>query len=56
MTTGALGREVELEVAVVGVAVVPADERRGRPAPGQVLPGMPSDLSVCAPVAYTTAS
>jgi hypothetical protein len=34
---GALAGEVELEVAIVGVAVVPGDELGGRPAPGQVL-------------------
>ena len=36
---GALGRQVELELAVVGVAVVPGDELGGRPAAGQVLAG-----------------
>ena len=35
----ALAREVELEVLEVGVAVVPGDERRGRPRAGQVLAG-----------------
>src|SRR5918996_689576 len=34
---GALAREVELEVAVVGVAVVPGDELGGGPAAGEVL-------------------
>jgi hypothetical protein len=32
-------REVELELAVIGVAVVPGDELGRGPAPGQVLPG-----------------
>jgi hypothetical protein len=36
---GALAGQVELEVAVVGVAVVPGDELRSGPAPGEVLAG-----------------
>ena len=38
---GALPREVELELLEVGVAVVPGDERGGRPGAGQVLAGDP---------------
>ena len=36
-----LGREVEREVLEVGMAVVPGDERRGRPRPREILPGNP---------------
>src|SRR5918995_71389 len=37
----ALAREVELEVCVVGVGVVPADKSGRRPAPGEVFAGDP---------------
>src|SRR5947209_17174749 len=37
-------RQVELELAVVGVAVVPGDELGGCPASGQILAGDPKRL------------
>ena len=36
---GALAGEVELEILEVGMAVVPGDERRGRPRARQILAG-----------------
>ena len=47
----ALAGQVELEVAVVGMAVVPGDELGGRPAAGRSSPGIPMRRSVWAPTA-----
>ena len=44
------------EVGEIGMAVIPADERRRPITPGRSSPGMPSGRSAGAPVASTTAS